>query len=238
MLHKTVLTLSGIGLGLALVAAPSVSLADGCAPGEACWNTPKKKQMIKPAPAAPVAPAPMEEPMVKEEAPAPVMMEEKGGLNFGIAAGVNVLFFKCEDTEVAPAVYVDVKHDDAPINVRLGVEGARIEAEQFRFTPGSQFQDGDSDFNFFRIPLSVEYVQPIAEKTEVLVGGGPDLIILRDAANDTTVGFHLGARVRQGLTDNLGLSVGGGYLFAEPEVKNEDFDADSAFVGADVSYRF
>lgn len=240
-MNKTLLTISGISLGLLLAGTPTSAVADGCAPGEPCWDDPAPKPMRKPQPKpAPVAPPPepvRQKPMSEPE-PEP-MVKETGGLEFGIAAGFNVLFFDCEDTHVAPALYVDAKHSDVPLNLRLGVEGVDLaDSEQYKYTPESQWFQEEPNFSLIRLPLSLEYVHSLAEKTELLVGGGPDLLILGGEAHDTTVGVHLGARVRQALSDSLGVSAGGGYLWGEGDVRNEDYDLGSAFVGADLSYRF
>lgn len=236
-MRKLPLAILLVSMGLAF---PINAIAGGCAPGEPCWEDPPKK-IMKPRPApAVVAPAPIPEEVQEAPTPAPVAMKEKdGGLVLGLSAGVNVLTFKCEDTHVAPALYLDAGHDDLPLNMRLGVEGVDLaDSEQYKHTPESEWFQEEPNFTLIRLPLSLEYVQAIGEKTQVLVGGGPDLLILSGEANDTTVGFHLGARIRQALTDSLGVSVGGGYLWGEADVRSEHYDLESAYIGTDLSYRF
>ncbi|OVE80165.1 hypothetical protein BVY02_01085 [bacterium J17] len=214
------------GLTLAVAAPIQSASAGGCAPGDPCWE--------EPAAPADVVPAPDPEPMVIEEpAPAPAP-EPEGELHLGLSAGVNVLYFDCEDTMVAPGVFLDVAHDDLPLNFRVGVEGGTGEIEQFRFNPDSRLQN-DVDFNFVRIPFSLEYVQSVGEESAVHIGGGPDLFTVSRDISDTDVGMHLGARFVQGITDTLGISVEAGYLWAEANDKGEDIDLDSAYTGVHLN---
>ncbi len=234
VLSTSLMAMSSLFLGL------SNSFADGCAPGEPCWEDPKpvappvapppplETEKIAPAPvvAPPAAPAP---------APAPV---EEAKLLFGLTPGFNVFFFDCQDTEFAPALYLDTRSTEVPLNLRVGIEGTRIrDAQQFRFTPESQFFGDEPDFNFLRFPLSLEGVIPVLPGTDILVGGGPDLLVIRGDGSDTDVGWHVGARLEQAVTERFAVSAGGGYLWGEADARGEDLDLDSAFVGASLTIK-
>ena len=231
-----------------MVTQVSAAFAGGCAPGMPCWEDEAPK-VRRPAPTKPevmkpkAAPEVMEKKMMDVEEPEEVSLEEDGsGPSLALSAGVNVLYFDCEDTSVAPGIFADYRPSaDLPVNIRLGVEGTEIDAaEQFDFRGGSSFalgsEDSNPDFTFIRIPLSVEYVKDVSEDTKVFVGGGPDLISISGDESDTLVGLHLGARVQKDITDNIGVSLGAGYLFAEGDVgdADEDLDIDSAYTGVHV----
>ena len=105
-----------------LVAAPKVSLADGCAPGQPCWEkkakkkpapAPMKKEMPAPAKVEPATPPPA----AKVEA-APMAAKSAG---MSVGAGLNVYFVDCEEPAVAPGVRASYRLPDAPINIRTGV---------------------------------------------------------------------------------------------------------------------
>ena len=209
--------------------------AGGCVEGEPCW-----KQYNKPVTRAPavreVVPEAAPE-MVKEE---PIAIIEDDSFPYiALSTGLNVMHHDCHEARVATGVYADYRpSDDLPLNLRLGVEASNINANQFEFTPSSQFFQDQPDFVFIRIPLSIEYVAPIAEQTDFLIGGGPDIIHTSGNGADGNVGFHLGARFVQSLTDNITASVGAGYLWGETDARGEDLDLDGAFTGASIGYRF
>ncbi len=213
--------------------------ADGCAPGQPCWDDAPKVQKRVPVRRENIpAPAPVRKKSPIEVAPTP-MAKESGPLNLGIAGGVNLLYLNCEDTTVLPSLMVDYQPDaDLPINLRLGVEGGKLDAEQGYYTPSSQFFMDKIDTTLIRVPLSVEYIHPVGEETKVFMGGGPSLLMIDgDADNsgievdDTDVGLHLGARVQQAISDNIAVSLEGGYMFAEMDAAGDDFDLNGAFTG-------
>lgn len=221
----------------------SSAYAGGCAPGQECWEEPVRRAPKVTRPATPEKQ--MEAPAdVAEPTPEPLAMideDSDAGSRFGIAAGVNVLYFDCEETEVAPGIFVDYQPSaDLPINLRLGVEGTSVGgAEQFRFREDTAFTE-DPDFTLVRIPLSIEHITEISEDLRFFIGGGPELIDVSDDVDDTLVGLHLGARVQQQFTDSLGVSVGAGYIFAEADddTTGEEVDLDSAFTGVHLTYGF
>lgn len=229
-----------------MIGIPS-AYADGCAPGEPCW------EQYKPQPMRREAPAPA--PVVREVIPTPsrqviptaapvaapvVMMDKESPYSFALSGGANILFNDCHDESFAVGAYGDVRKEGLPLNFRLGVEVAHLNATQFAFTPSSDFFGEEPDFAYVRIPLSVEYIVPVSEKTEFLVGGGPDLIHTSGNGADLEVGAHIGARFVRDVGENLTASVGAGYLWAENSAGNggEDLGLDSAFTGASLGYKF
>ena len=211
-------------------------MAGGCAPGQDCYEDAALKK-TRPAGVtseviSPVDADPEEVPEAASEA-----SSDDSGLNLAIAAGVNVLYFDCEDAAVAPGIFVDYQPDeDLPINIRFGVEGTQVDdAEQFQFRVNTALSQTSPDFDFIRIPLSIEHVTELGDHTNLFIGGGPDLIIVDGDNNidDTIVGLHLGARVQQDITEDFAVSLGAGYLFAEADAGDDDeeFDLDGAYTG-------
>lgn len=214
---------------LLLCSAPRAAQADGCAPGQPCWE----KKMKKAPPPAPgkSAPAPV---AVPPPAPAKseMMKEEGSGLSLGL--GVDTLFFNCEDTHVAPALRVNYMVPEMPLNLMVGVEGTHIHnSDQFRYS-----EEDNHDVNWVRVPFRAEFVLPVSDETTTFFGGGPDIIHIDGFDNDTDVGGHLSARVSQALTEDLSLSVDTGYLWANLEQKGKKYDSDSAFIGTFLDVKF
>ena len=231
-------------LALSLMLDANTASAGGCAPGQPCWEEPVKQKRTR----RPDAPTRNEvvKPRAAVPAPAKEMMEDKVAMEesfeetesaLTLAAGINVLYFDCEDTTVAPGIFADYRPDsELPVNIRLGVEGTEVDVDQFDFGLNAAAAAG-TDFNFIRIPLSVEYVMDVAEETKVFIGGGPDLIDISGDYDDTIVGLHLGARVQQDITERIGVSLGAGYLFAEADADDfdEDLDLDGAYTGVHLT---
>ena len=219
------------------------AVADGCAPGQPCYEAPKpKKAAPSPVKLKPVAepeeiPAAVEEPEPEPEPePLATYEEQESGLIFSLGAGVNVLYFDCEDTRVAPGVYADVRGENAPVNIRLGFEGTNFESEQKRFTAGSPFFNDDPEVNFYRVLGSLEYVAELADDLSLFIGGGPDLIRVNGDVDDTTVGGHLSSRLQKNITESINLAVEGGYLWADIDEKGEDLELDSFFTGVQLVF--
>jgi hypothetical protein len=119
-----------------------------------------------------------------------------------------------------------------PVNLRIGVEGAGINSEQKKFTRASRHFGEEPDINFYRVPISAEYVIPVGEATTLYAGGGVDIIRINGAVDDTDVGGHLETRVRQNLTQKVSVSGSAGYLFANAQGNNKErFDLDTAYTG-------
>ena len=223
------------------ITATTSAYADGCAPGQPCWeenNVPRRTQRA-PIQRRVVEPEVQQE-IIEEVIEEPVVVETSGGdLNLGISGGVNVFYFNCEDTMVAPSLMVDYQPDSSlPINLRLGVEGGSLDAEQYYHTPESQFFQDKLDLSFIRVPLSIEYILKSSEDTKAFIGGGPSLLMIDGDSDvggvdvdDTDVGLHLAVRVQQAVSDNIAVSLEGGYLFSEMEADNSDFDAEGAYTG-------
>ena len=214
------------------VAQPA--FAGGCAPGEPCYGQFRK-------PTKPTPPPAVEEEVI-ESAPAadekPAMSPVSSGLRTSVAGGINVLFFDCEDAAVAPGIYANYRIADAPLNIRLGFEGTRFKAEQWRFATNQPFEQ-EPNINYFRFPLALEFVAPIiGDATELFVGAGPELDVINGTGNDTDVGWHVGARIEHAVADNLGLSLSSGYSWSDMKMSGEEVDLDSAYVGTHLTYNF
>ena len=243
-----VLLSSAVFFGIFLFTSQA-AFAGGCVPGQPCYDD-LRNDYQRPAR---VAPPVVDTEVIPPAAPsyeAPVVskrnahkMEEKstGKMYFGIGPSINTLFFDCEDTAVAPGIYADIGRTDFPINFRVGVEGTTFDMKQHEFTAGTEL-GGMPNTNFIRIPASLELKVPVTEKTNLFAGGGADLIHVDSSSNETYVGYHAEGRVVRSITENLGLSLNGGYLFADDaDIKgpgasaDESVRFDSAYVGVQIN---
>lgn len=241
-MKKSILVSTVLVAGLVMTGIPS-AFADGCAPGEPCWEKYKPRPVRREA----VAPAPV----VREVAPAPVMLkkepvtlrqeivEDVSEYSLLVSAGANVMYYNCHDTQIAGGIYGDVRKEGLPLNFRTGIEISNLNATDFFFQPDSAFFQEEPDFVLVRIPISLEYVIPVSEETEVLVGGGIDLIQTSGRGSDGDVGGHLEARLVQDLGSDISASVGTGYLWANTDTEGgENLDLKGAYTGASIGYKF
>ena len=157
---------------------------------------------------------------------------------FGIAPGATVFMFDEESgAEVLGALYAEVSHSSMPLNFRTGVEFGGFESEQASVQSAAGLKSPDA--GFIRVPFSVEYIIPVADSMKMFVGGGADFIRVDDVPSDNLVGFHASARGQYNFTDLLGLSVEGGYLFAEADLEEHgDFELDGAFISTLLTFNF
>lgn len=157
---------------------------------------------------------------------------------FGIAPGVTVFMFDEESgAEVFPALYAELSHSSLPLNFRTGVEFGGFESDQDSVQSAAGLKSPDA--GFIRIPFSVEGVLPVAESTKLFAGVGGDFIRVDDVPSDNLVGVHVSARAQHNFTDLLGLSVEGGYLWAEADLKEHgDFILDGPFISTLLTFNF
>ena len=232
-MKKSILITSLLFVGSALVAVPS-AFAGGCAPGQPCYEQYQTKKRMKDK--AAMAEKTMEKHAMKKEKAA--MMDKDSDYSLNLSTGVNVLYFDCQDATVAGGVYADVRKADLPVNFRVGVEVSHLNATEHAFTPSSSFAGEEPDFTFVRIPFAVEYVAPVAEDTELFLGGGPDIIHVSGNGADGNVGGHLEARIVKEIGENLNASFSTGYLWSSADVGTERLGLNSAYTGAAIGYRF
>lgn len=157
---------------------------------------------------------------------------------FGVAPGATVFMFDEESGgEVFGALYAEVSHSSVPLNFRTGVEFGGFESDQDSVISAAGIQD--ADVGFIRVPLSVEYVLPVTESAKLFLGGGGDFIRVDDVPSDNVVGVHASARAQYNFTDLLGLSVEGGYLWAEADLDDHgDFELDGPYISTLLTFNF
>ncbi|MCI5065206.1 porin family protein [bacterium] len=218
-----------LSLGLA-----SAALADGCLPGEPCYEAPAKMEKAAP---------PLEEPAVMgkemdfQEAAA--TEEVCDGWANRLSAGAPIWFFQEEGTEVGGGLYLDTYSCCQPYNFRIGAEVNHMDADQPNALTAAERPDKVAELTFVRIPLSVEYVVPVANRTNLFFGLGPDIITTANDISDTGVGMHISARLLHDFTDHFGLAVEAGYMWGEVEAgEGGDVDLDNTFIIPSLSYTF
>ena len=81
---------------------------------------------------------------------------------------------------------------------------------------------------------------PLAEDTNIFLGGGPDLIATANDISEFSVGLHLSARVAHDITERVGVALEAGYMWGEIDSENGggDIDLDGTFITPSVYYRF
>ncbi|MCB0317920.1 MAG: outer membrane beta-barrel protein [Bdellovibrionales bacterium] len=159
--------------------------------------------------------------------------------NTRLGAGVPVYFFDDEDNDLGGGVYLDIYCAGGPLNLRLGFEASHIDLEQAAALGNAEFPGKEVNASFFRIPFSVEYVMPVNDNFNFYVGVGPDLIHTANDVSETSVGFHTSARMAYDFNESWGLSVEGGYLWAEVDgASGSDINLDGAFVIPSIYYTF
>ncbi|MDC0358231.1 hypothetical protein OAO01_05385 [Oligoflexia bacterium] len=213
-------------LPLLLILIADTVFADGCSPGEPCYETP--------------APAVVEAPVaVVPAAIAPPVEEKACGWGNRIAAGVPVWFFQEESTEVGGGIYLDVYNCVHPINLRIGAEVNHMGVDQPNAMNSAEFPGKATRMTFVRIPFAVEYIVAVGENTSFFIGGGPDLIRTANDVSDTTVGMHLSGRLVHEFDGHFGVGVEAGYMWGEvSDDGGGDIDLDNTFIIPTLSYRF
>lgn len=153
----------------------------------------------------------------------------------GAHAGVTVFALADEHTQVGPALFFDARNTSVPLNFRVGVEGTHLNVQQSRVDGRPDIGD-TPDLTYVRVPTAIEYVADLCDKSTLYVGGGPDLISISGLGNDTDWGAHLGARVLNKITDNMGISLEAGYQWADLDIYGGPIDLDGAYVTTLLSF--
>lgn len=179
-------------------------------------------------------------PVREDKVPAAVETRkgEACGMNARLSPGVTVWFFDEEDTEVGPAGFLDVWHCELPLNFRVGIEGTHMDLEQDSAQAFAERSDKDARISFFRIPFAIEYILPVAERTQLFLGGGPDIIHTANDNSDTNVGMHLAARIGYNFTEHVGIAIEGGYMWGEVDGSGGDVVLDNAYITPLFTYTF
>ncbi len=190
----------------------------------------KKAPMVKP-----VEPPPME-PIAAPVEPAP--MSEECCWNTRVSAGEGVWFFDEEDNTAFPGVYLDTWCSDYPVNFHVGIEGRHMDLHQSAAIPAAEFPGKTTEITLIKIPLSLEYMQEVAENLTLYLGAGPDIINTANDVSDTSVGFHLSSRLHYSLDEHWGVAVEGGYMWGEVDGPEDEIKLDHAYVLPTLSYTF
>lgn len=169
----------------------------------------------------------------------PVAVKPSCGWDARISGGVPVYFFSKEDTKTTGGVYMDVFPCTVPLNLRIGAEVRHMPLDQNNSAEYAEWPGKQTRISYIRIPLAVEYVHPVAEKTNLYLGGGPDIIHTANDLTDTTVGLHLGGRLQYEWENRLSVAVEGGYMWGHVSDRgNDNMTLDGAYVIPTVGYRF
>lgn len=221
-------------LTLSLAFSPTFVAADGM-----FEDKPKRKpaKVVAPVAAPVVAPAPA--PVVVKTAE---VVEEDCGCtnNMRLSGGVPVYFFNQESANrPAAGLALDFWCDELPVNFRVGVEGRHMYVGQSSADYAREFADKTARITYMRIPFAAEYMMELDESTTGYIGGGPDIVTTANDFSETGVGMHLSARVHYALTEEFGLSLEAGYMWASVDGQGgRDVRLDGAFVSPMVSYTF
>lgn len=219
---------------LLLALSGNFCAADGCLPGDPCYESPKVA-----APVREMVPPPPSKPSTASPVASKVIIDEDCDWGSRIAIGSPVWFFQEEDTEVGGGIYGDLYPCNYPVNFRIGAEISHIGADQSNALDSAEFPGKPVRLTFIRIPLAVEYVAPLSGKTKFFIGGGPDIIRTANDVSDTSVGLHLSARVLHNFNEHIGLALEAGYMWGEVnDDGGGDIDLDNTFVIPTLSYTF
>jgi opacity protein-like surface antigen len=165
-------------------------------------------------------------------------VKESCGWGARLSGGAPVWVFQDQDTEVGGGLYLDVFPCETPINFRIGGEITHMDLTEDSAQAYAEFPGKTPRITYVRIPISVEYMLPVAEETTLYLGGGPDLIRTANDVSDFTVGGHLGGRLMYEFENNLSLSVDGGYMWATVDDGRGDVNLDGAYIVPTIGYRF
>lgn len=155
-----------------------------------------------------------------------------------LSPGVSVWMLDEEDTETAPALYLDVWNTSVPLNWRVGVEGQHVDLEQDEAASLADGVGRQPRVTFIRIPFSVEYKHDFDRNFTGYFGGGPDLNVFANDASEVQVGGHLGARIAYNFDEHWGVSLDGGYMWADLDEGDADVDLNGAYVSPLLNYTF
>lgn len=224
-----------LSLSVFLSGSPLPALADGCLPGDECYEKPAP--VAAPARKSPVTAQP--EATRQQTAPAP-LAEEPCGWGNRFSAGVPVWMFDEEASDAGGGVYFDLYHCCLPLNLRVGAEVTHMDANQESALSAAEWNDGrDANLTFVRIPFAIEYVYSFNDSTRVFLGGGPDIIHTANDITETSVGAHLSARFMRDLTERFGIAVEAGYAWARVDTEEAgDVVLDNAFIVPSLVYTF
>ena len=218
-----------------LMAMAQTAFAGGCFPGDPCYDKPvvRKERVIVPAPKRMI-----EKPMAKKIVEPVAAVEDECCWSSTLGIGVPVYLFDEEDTDAGGGLYANFTRCN--LNLRVGAEVSHIDLDQPSAQTSAEFAGRRVDLTYVRIPLAVEYVVPLAEDTNVFLGGGPDLIATANDISEFSVGAHLGARVAHDITEKVGVALEAGYMWGEIDSENGggDVDLNGTYITPSVYYRF
>jgi hypothetical protein len=242
VLFSTGRVLSRLALFVSVAAVGLSTLPTAFADG---MDEPRVKRKVRPAPAAapvvvdpPPALPPEPEPVVYRE-PVPAVEEDCGCTpNARVSAGVPIWFFNEENNLAGAAAALDVWCDEAPINLRVGVEGRHMYLGQDAARFAQEFDGKTPRITFIRIPFAAEYMFKAGESTTAYLGGGPDIIHTANDVSETSVGMHLSGRLHYAITKEVGVSLEAGYMWGRIDGEGEDIKLDNAFVTPMLGYQF
>ncbi len=167
------------------------------------------------------------------------VVQKTCGTEFRLSAGAPIFFFDEEDDQIAGGAYLDVFHCDYPVNFRVGAEVLHMDLEQDSAAPFAEFPGKTVEASFVRVPLSVEYYREFSQGWYIATGPGLSIINTANDHSETGVGFHLNFRLGYEWSENWGVALNAGYLWAELDGDGAgDVVYDSAFLVPALSYRF
>ncbi len=214
-------------------------LADGCLPGEPCWDPPRRApEVVYESEPEVIYETPQPTYVPEPQAPVevePVPMMKKSSWNLGLEPGVAAFMHRCWGTEVAPSLMFNIGREDSPWNVRTGAQWYDLSDTALNI---------GFETDIIRIPLLLEYGMEVSNTAKLMLGGGINGILVDGFAgqsDDEFIGGSLGVRYVQSLMDNIDLSVAGEYLFAESDIKTgdgEDLLLDGPVITTGLSFNF
>lgn len=157
---------------------------------------------------------------------------------FRLSPGVTTWFFDEESELLGPFLGLDIWRSDYPINFHVGVEGRHMYLGQEEAVFAQEYDDKTTQITFIRIPIAVEYIQPISQTVTLYVGAGPDIIRTANDISETAVGMHVGSRLHFAFNDSWGASVEAGYMWGEVDGQGDDVVLDNTYITPALTYTF
>jgi len=103
---------------------------------------------------------------------------------------------------------------------------------------GREWPTKTTRVTFLRIPIGFEYIQPLANGTNLYVGGGPDILHTANDITETNVGMHVATRIHHAFDERFGAALEVGYMWGYLNNPGKDVNLSNAYVTPSVTYDF